>query len=447
MKAFNRLSFFILTVLPCLHAGPVDVVVFVHGTLKPADISVSTMARIMSNKIANSVYSQTNTYIRKDPYFHQSQAMQALGLHPIDMVTEKQSTAQCMAHMFEIQYKTFTTRSTRLYYTFGWSGLLNIEERAKEGERFYQQLTEELAKIRATGAEPRLHILGYSHGGNVALNLAAARQKDTLPASEQLHVETLVLLGMPVQKATDYLVSDPLFKKVYHLYSTEDAIQTLDIFSPNQFFSERIFKERRAFKLPDNLVQIRIRVTRKVRGLHNVAPEEQNNHGFLAHKKVKRIHKDPQHTELWCFRWGAPWYRDLFPLCPLPAVVFIPSLLHAVVRNMPDQHMITVDYVPMHQGAVLTPVIKDQTTTAPILTESLTKQLYNLAQKYQPKDFSLEMQQIKIEEYLKKAQFDVRAKRGERNVRSSRLLTKVILKGRKKVAANSVPDSKKILHT
>lgn len=446
MKAFKRVSFLILTIFPSLHAEPVDVIVFVHGTLKPADFSFGSIIKIMGNNIANTLYSQANTYIRQDPYFHQNQAMQGLGLKPIAMNVAQPSAAQCIARMFELQFNAYNQTNQRLYYTFGWNGLLNIEERAKEGESFYKQLKTELTKIEGPNKPIRLHVIGYSHGGNVALNLATARQNDP-DQKHSFSIETLVLLGMPVQKATDHLVTDPLFKKIYHIYSTEDAIQTLDIFSPNQFFSERTFKERTNFRPPENLVQIRIRVTRKVRGLHNISAEDKTGHSFLAHHKIRRIHKDPQHTELWCFKWGAVWYRDLFPLCPLPAVIFIPSLIHAVENTVPEHQMITIDYVPMHQGAVLIPVIKDQTKTSAILTEQETQQLYALAQEYQPQDFSLEVQQDKIEKYLKKAQLDLKKRRGEKTIRTSRLLSRIILKSRKEIASNRIPYRQKILHT
>ncbi len=445
MKAFRELSFFVLTVMSTLCTQQVEMIVFVHGTLRPADFSLASIIKIMGNNIGNSLYSKTNSYIREDPYFYQSQAMQGLGLHPIHLHAEKPLTVQCLAKIFELQYEaTNYPIANRLYYTFGWNGLLNIHEREKEGEIFYQQLSTEIAQLKAMGKDPQLHIVAFSHGGNVSLNLAKASIKQS--DNKSFTVETLTLLGMPVQRATDYLANSNLFKKIYHIYSTEDSIQTLDIFSPKQFFSDRTFKERSEFKLPEKLVQIRIRVTRSIRGLHKINPYPEKSHQVLAHKNIQRIHKDPQHTELWCFKWGAHWYRDLFPLKPLPIVAFVPSLLHAVQSTLPDHTNITLDYVPSYQGAVIIPTIKYHSKTFAILTKEETKKLYALAQNHEPKDFSLEKQQEKIEDYLKKAQLYLKELKGEKAVRKSRLLTNLILRNRKKLTSNRLPYDQKIIH-
>lgn len=444
MKAFRDLSFFVLTVMPTLCSQPVEMIVFVHGTLRPADFSLASIIKIMGNNIGNSLYSKTNSYIRNDPYFYQSQAMQHMGLRPVAIHTENPSAVQCLAKMFEVQYDVNKHPiSDRIYYTFGWNGLLNVQEREKEGENFYQQLKTEIGLLKKAGKDPQLHIIAFSHGGNVSLNLAVAANKEQ---SAPFSVETLILLGMPVQRATDHLAQSNLFKKIYHIYSTEDSIQTLDIFSPRQFFSDRTFKQRPDFQLPTKLVQIRMRVTRRVRGLHKVDTEIIPVQEALNHKHVKRLHKDPQHTEFWCFKWGAYWYRDLFPLKPLPTVAFVPSLLHAIEKALPDQTMITLDYVPLYQGAVLIPAIKWHSKSVAILTKEETEKLYVLAQSHEPKDFSIEKQQEKIEHYLKKAQLHLKELKGEKVMRKSRLLTNFIIKNRKKLAAQRLPNRQKIIH-
>lgn len=427
MKAFNSLRLFIVAVIYPLQAQHADVIVFVHGTLKPADLSFSSIVKIMGNNIANTLYSQTTTYIRQDPYFYQAQAMQGLGLHPISLNPEHRTTAQCMTQLFELQCRIHWPQTEhRFYYTFGWNGLLNAQERQKEGELFYQQLKAELTRLKEMSYEPSVYIIGYSHGGNVALNLARAQEKENDP-EERFFIERLILLGMPVQKATDYLVHHAMFKKIYHIYSTEDAIQTLDIFGPSQFFSERLFKQRSDFLLPDKLVQLRIRVTRKVKGLHKITTEQHIEHEHLTHAKVRRMHKDPRHTELWCFKWGAQWYRELFPLRPLPIVAFIPSLLHAVECALPQSTRVTVDYVPLHNSAVLIPAIKKQAKTFPILTQDEIKQLYALAESYTPKNFSFEHQQERIEQYLKQARIHLKTKRkAQRDERKKRLAYRII---------------------
>ena len=100
-----------------------------------------------------------------------------------------------------------------------------------------------VADFKAQGIDVNVRIIGYSHGGNVLLNMALARQRN--PFLSPLTVHELVLLGMPVQQETDYLINDPLFEKIIHIYSRGDRIQKLDFFSCHRFFSRRLFKKKR----------------------------------------------------------------------------------------------------------------------------------------------------------------------------------------------------------
>ncbi|WP_196299706.1 hypothetical protein, partial [Streptococcus pneumoniae] len=74
-------------------------------------------------------------------------------------------------------------------------------------------------------------LVTYSHGGNVALYLSSvqAEKEQAEPLPDPISIDTLVLLACPIQKETDYLVADPMFKKVYNIFSTEDFIQQWDL--------------------------------------------------------------------------------------------------------------------------------------------------------------------------------------------------------------------------
>jgi len=55
---------------------------------------------------------------------------------------------------------------------------------------------------------PKVTLISHSHGGNVALNLAAIAEKES-----PLSIERLILLACPVQQETAALVDAPMFKK------------------------------------------------------------------------------------------------------------------------------------------------------------------------------------------------------------------------------------------
>lgn len=139
------------------------------------------------------------------------------------------------------------------FYMFGWSGHLSFEARKQAARELYTALK----KIRHEycyryGTEPKICIITHSHGGNVALNLARVKE----PTDTALNINELVLLASPVQQATSHYIEDPIFKKVFSLYSDLDILQLADpqgLYAQSQasltagqeakLFSEREFEQ------------------------------------------------------------------------------------------------------------------------------------------------------------------------------------------------------------
>lgn len=117
------------------------------------------------------------------------------------------------------------------FYIFGWLGTMSRKVRLKAAEELYQGLKDLKGDIT---------VIGHSHGGSVALNLAqaAANHKDSTFA-----VDRLILLGAPVQAATKHLVTSSTFKDVVSFYSPTDFLQICDmqgLYTEGcSFFSER----------------------------------------------------------------------------------------------------------------------------------------------------------------------------------------------------------------
>ena len=177
------------------------ITVFVHGimSIKP-HLSLSNFILFMIDDIDETVYCTTVDLMRKDPIFHQNQAMQYSGLKKIDPDLVLPGYASgAMAMVFE-KMSAFVNPDKALdnhYYTFGWSGLMSAKDRYAEAVELYRQLIPVYAAFEQRGIKPNIRIVAYSHGGNVALNLALARQRN--PTLPHLTVNELVLLGMPVQ--------------------------------------------------------------------------------------------------------------------------------------------------------------------------------------------------------------------------------------------------------
>jgi hypothetical protein len=144
-------------------------------------------------------------------------------------------------------------------------------------------------------------------------------------------------MGMPVQSETDHFINDPMFKKVFHIYSRGDRIQKLDFFSFNRFFSRRIFKSRKDFELPEKLIQVQVRCTRNT--IYGNYSKDQfkaaynfSSQSVIGGKSRFLRESSPGHTELWFFGWTPANYRKTFPLHPLPAVALVPIITKAATE-------------------------------------------------------------------------------------------------------------------
>jgi len=335
------------------------ITVFVHGimSIRP-HLNFSNFINFMRDDIENTVYSKTVELMRQDNFFHLNQAMQEFGLEKIDLshLSKKNATSTTAFIYDEIAKLSGAPEANNHYYTFGWSGLLSPTVRYKEAEKLFTNLIKELDIFWKQGIYPKIRLIGYSHGGNVCLNLAAVRQ-DKYPLSA-LTIDELVLLGCPVQTETDYLIADQIFKKIYHFYSRADRIQRIDFFSFNRFFSRRHFQNRQHFKVPKNLAQIRLKVMRNKKTKENRKSKQQeralnfNNPSVVSGNSPVLRDMSPGHMELWFFGWTPGHYRNNFSLHPLPVLVFVPLLIHHLQQaesSLVNPYPITIDVRPAQE--------------------------------------------------------------------------------------------------
>lgn len=312
------------------------ITIFVHGiiSVKPF-LSPYNIYILMQDDIHGSVYAHTINHARVDPYFHNYHAMQEIGLKKVDMETiEKGNGASAFARSYDYLHE-HARPDQNTYYTYGWSALLSKKIWAREAEKFYETLCKEINTYRAQGMNPKIRIVGYSHGGTIAMHLAHAHQNSSQETS--LCIDELIVIGMPGVPEARELIHSPLFKKIYHIYSHGDRVQTLDFFSLNVLFSKRTYLGCKSNPLPDNFYQIGIKLYRLSKPCTKKCA-----HGHLFPAPPRHLRPaHPGHSELWSFGW-AGGYRESFPLYPLPVGCLIPWFVDVSEQFKDQSHHISI---------------------------------------------------------------------------------------------------------
>lgn len=301
------------------------VTIFVHGTVLPYPSATNTIKTLKGDK--NSPIKHENfwhKYINNLRFegLYRFQPIQGLGLQEIDLekkgkLTDYQESSQQIANVFSSVYKKNNKAyKNYAYYTFGWSGRLDKERRLESGMQFYDQLVKVVKKIRKRnkdGLDPDVQIFAHSHGGNVALNLAAAEAKNR----KNLKIKNLVLFGTPVQVETKGLVNSGVFSKVYSIYSKGDDVQIIDFVSTTKHHSRRTFRKvGEQVELPKKLVQIQVKCD-----------------------KLK-----PRHTELWITKTRANlMYRDRLSISPYPVSFYAPDIINLTEKYFKNSNSLKVN--------------------------------------------------------------------------------------------------------
>ena len=385
------------------------IVVFVHGimSVKP-HLSAANFLRFMADDVQKTTYSKTIELMRQDPLFFQYQAMQEFGLKSIDLKDRTPGNASgalanVLSRITEQSYPTKQVDSH--YYTFGWSGLLSVKQRYLDAKKLFIALEKEVLAFRARGINPKVKVIGYSHGGNVVLNLGAVSYE--FPNSP-LTIDEAIFWGMPVQKKTDWCVNNPIFKKIYHFYSAADRVQKLDFFSFRRCLSGQVFKSRGAFALPKKLIQIQIKITRNA--THTRKKQNQFEHTFdftdpavVSGKSHLLRDSSPGHAELWAFGWSEVHYRPTFALAPLPAIALIPFymyILESIEQYTNPNDPIIIDVRPEHGLALVKNVKKRKFYSVfNFIQPDRFRELQELALTFKPENFSEEL----VEKHIQQA--------------------------------------------
>lgn len=234
MKRYFKISliFLILCITKHLIAdseqgdSSIVVTIYVHGTTTKLGL------RLLSNFLPELSFGKT-------------------GLHHVDDLPQ---TALLKSDLLSLHQYNSTRFHKEHFYTFGWSGLLSFQEQEMAGKALYDEICILISRYKKLyGSIPKIQILTFSHGGNVALNMVKY-----LPFVTNEHVPlTLIFVACPVQKVTEYLADHKDIDRIYIISSTRDVLQVMDAYKyENQYYlPERYFSTNN-----EKCCQIRLKI-------------------------------------------------------------------------------------------------------------------------------------------------------------------------------------------
>ena len=175
------------------------------------------------------------------------------GLWPAHTFIENESLFGIGKDLVESDPKRFPADNVLMY---SWAGKFDYGECEKASARLYDSLFNAIKEYTAQNrSSPKIRIVTFSYGGNIALNLPKFKAQ-----GKKLVVDELILLAWPVQKSLVSMARDPMFKRIFNVYSPLDIVQIMDpqglcCFNPNM----PLFSSRRIKRAP-NVLQAQIHI-------------------------------------------------------------------------------------------------------------------------------------------------------------------------------------------
>ncbi len=415
MKQYKLL----IKLLICLSISPIIVAenkdmwvtIFAHGSfsLRP-HLNVSNILKMLNDSIEESIYYRSTEINRRDPFFYKNQAMGDMGLHKINIhKLTNTAAAPVVAQAFEKISQIAGHNPSNEYYTYGWSGLVSNKLRYIEASFLYSELYKLITNLRSQGFNPKVRLIGYSHGGNLGLQLGAIHQ--TKNSEQQIFIDEFHLLGTPIQVETDYLISSPIFTRVYNWYSQADNVQTLDFFSFKRFFSKKKFSSRRNFTLPEKLTQIKIKVSDHIPKKLKTEIKQLPKDKYQLKKHFKEVNYDPGHFELWFMGWTILTYRKAFPTHPLPILIFLPLITKYINEHPELSHDLIAYLQPHFETVELTPYKKTKNGTSVkknFVAKDILHEIRKNALQYTPDNYNIETYNRKVYDAINIVQYELK---------------------------------------
>ncbi len=389
---------------------PEKLTIFTHGSFGSL-MGLINFFDVINDDISKTKYKKIISKMRKASEFYRAQPIMQRGLIKIEPSFNLSSSPNTNFATYplikayqKLDKNLYSNQFNNKFYTFGWSGLLSQSRRRKEAIRFYNALSEELKKFNNQKTTPIIRIISHSHGGNLTLNLAAVhtvinnfknidsilhsainnhaketlrlmyeeikklpqksnlkkfnnqKRYDYFPEEKNISIDEFIMFGCPIQHETEAFVLNNFFKKIYNIYSDEDVIQDLDVFSTKKESKRRIkiIKKVDLSKIPQRpqIVQLKVMNDREMQKTIinaqktfslNTTNTQQNKQSesfwrklFSPSRLFYKKEKDPTHKELWFISWDKFKEDSNQPLEYLPSVIFTPLILKSI-ENITSQ--------------------------------------------------------------------------------------------------------------
>ena len=175
------------------------------------------------------------------------------GLWPAYTFVENKGLFNIGRNLVESDPQRFPAENVFIY---SWAGIFDVKESERAAACLYGALLNTIKEYTAQNkSKPKLRLITFSYGGNIALNLPKFKDPNN-----KLVIDELVILGWPVQRPLAKMAHDSMFKKVFNLYSPTDFVQILD---PQGFCHGHgvgpLFSSRRLKRSP-NVLQSKIHI-------------------------------------------------------------------------------------------------------------------------------------------------------------------------------------------
>lgn len=143
-----------------------------------------------------------------------------IGLKSFDELSQNKGMQRIGCWLNEYAPDRFPLENT---YAYSWNGKFNFDEVEKAANQLYWSLKDLVAHYKQTyHQDPKIRIMTFSYGGNIALYLTK------VPDETKLQIDELVIMGFPVSKGISKLCHDPMFKRIFNLYALLDFVQVVD---------------------------------------------------------------------------------------------------------------------------------------------------------------------------------------------------------------------------
>ena len=276
-------------------------IIFIHGSY---GLNFNTLLKIVFFNLFNikklkKLFEEiTILRFNKNLSEHKSICGNKKGLEAI-LEIENKASHYTYEYVFKFLNKQFEiTLNTKdiNYYSFNWNGCLDNALRYNEAYLLYNQL-EALKKNDPTR---KIIIIGYSHGGNIALSLQQINEKKI---HQPFVIDLLILLATPIGKISQKNAEGNLFSQIINFYSSKDLYQISDFFF-------NFPKTKRFFKNNKKIINIDFKYLQKTKN-----PIKKNT--------VKIINPEHRHFGLINLDDGLPIFLTL-----------LPKLLYSIKKNM-----------------------------------------------------------------------------------------------------------------